>query len=419
MVHSHLSQHGDNLWLLNTEAGGPRRKLWFADLDLALEVQRRYLFGSKPFLVSYSQVSQFMRCRYRWHLSRIERINARKTPIYFSKGRAVHSMLEHVLLDKHTLKTKGVPFDLADSLSAGYNDYITRSVEEAVGDMSEDERAELVLIGEEAMWLVRKFMDELDIDKYETKCIPGTDMPMIEQGFVVSAPLVAHQLIGVIFYPDWVFGPTGEPGSFLADFKVRSSFTPPEDEDINLQAMIYSRALRDFGVNIDGTASIQIRSAPPTQPKMLKNGTMSRAANIRCDWESYKTALVTHGLDPAEYEDEMELKLSGNNWVQDTRAFRGRHELEVAWADFLRASHELDRELVYSPRGEVPTVSTNPPGVYRVLNLMECRGCWARQYCVADLRGDDLEGLLQTNYYREGDEQTAPAGLESVEMTDG
>jgi hypothetical protein len=340
-------------------------------------------------LLSYSQIADFSRCRYRWHLYAKRRIRSRIDRPPLGVGSGVHVALATGILHAGSEMAAEVVID----------EWYQERIQRVGRELTEDESVRMEEIRRDVTAIGSRAIRSLNLNRYRTACLPGTDIPMVELNLVVPLPGVPGY-DGFRFYCDWVPDDEALGIRWLVDHKVREQFSDDEAEEVNLQAALYQAALRRFGVVTNGTATHQIRRKIPAIPKRNKDGSMSRAY-IASDWSTYRAALRRAGLDPADYREEMEPKLAKYEWQRWTRAYRSEVELDALWNTVvMRAGRAMSRKRL------------DP---WRNMNLMECAGCWARQFCLAELRDDDTNYLLATGYM---DRDVGSPGL-VVEMDDG
>lgn len=347
--------------------------------------------GGKPYL-NASQISEWLKCRYRWHLGVERHIQSRATVRAPELGSMVHAgmaaSVRHIAVtprkmrrDSHALALTcyGLTYDaVAEYVEQGI------SIRGGVECMPEEELQMFYGLAETAAGIVAKQLSIIDFDRYETVSLPnGT--PIVELPFTMKLPPHARsRFAGVHGTVDWVLRDLELRADFNADFKVRKAFTPPEAEEINLQQTLYQRLLTANGINTDGTIMFQIKAQSPREPEVLKSGKgMSRAA-IVSDWDTYQDALCKHGFDPEEYREDMVPKLNAVEWNRVEYTYRSPEEAKKLW------------EMVILPVAVEIGEAQNRD--QRAWHFMACNGCWARSFCVAEVRGEDLDFLLETQY---------------------
>ena len=247
----------------------------------------------------------------------------------------------------------------------------------------------LLVIEAEAQGIVRKHLHEIDFDRYDTLVV-GNE-PIIERAFTMRLPKAAGSYFGGYHGTvDWGVLDREVDAVFVADYKVRSSFNPPEAEEVNLQLAMYQRLLLANGIMTDGTLMFQIKAAAPREPELLKSGKALSRQDINTDWDTYLNVITRHGFDPDDYLD-MQQKLATKEWRRIERTYRSETEVKAIWD-----------QIVLPAAAEISDFMTNAGSVVagkrRSWNHMTCQGCWARDFCVAELRNEDTEFLLETRF---------------------
>lgn len=326
--------------------------------------------ATKP-LLSFSQISTYLRCRQEWRYIYQENLAPRIDTRPLSLGSAVHMGLATALREYYYGQ---VPVE--DGVRKGVESWREREL--ARDDLFEEEIEAVYQVAADAEQIAIRTLRKLPIDEWETVTDPaGT--PMIEYHFTV--PLKGWG--GFHGYIDWVgrHKPTGQ--IWLVDWKVRGSFQPYEAEEVNLQNAAYQYAIfRILRKPLVGTITFQISNKPPTKPKLNKDGTMSRAL-IKTDWETYKAALLEAGLNPDDYLDMAE-KLSTVEFFRLAKEYRTMDTVRRVWKEVIELTA---REIRRSTKI-----------VVRSLGYRTCNGCAYRQLCLAELGDEDVEYIRETHY---------------------
>ena len=325
---------------------------------------------TKP-LLSFSQISTYLRCRQTWRYIYQENLAPRVDARPLSLGSAVHMGLAAALRECHCGQ-----MSVEDGVRKGVESWREREL--ARDDLFEEEIEAIHQVAADAEQLAIRTLHKLPIDEWETVTDPA-GIPMIEYHFTV--PLKGWG--GFHGYIDWVgrHKPTGQV--WLVDWKVRGSFQPYEAEEVNLQNAAYQYAIfRILRKSPVGTITFQISNKPPAKPKLNKDGTMSRAL-IKTDWETYKAALLEAGLNPDDYLDMAE-KLSTVEFFRPAKEYRTLDTVRRVWKE------------VVEPTAREIRRSTKI--VVRNLGHRTCNGCAYRQLCLAELAGEDTEYIRETHY---------------------
>src|SRR5690606_18185499 len=95
---------------------------------------------------------------------------------------------------------------------------------------------------------------------------------------------------------------------WLTEHKTHQRFPDEHVRFSNFQAVMYCWVLPEIGFpSPDGVLWDYIRTKPPTVPDLLVNGGLSKRKNIDTTPEVYLKAIKEHGLNPADYQDMLEL----------------------------------------------------------------------------------------------------------------
>lgn len=333
---------------------------------------------SKP-EINLSQIQEWNKCRYRWDLRYRREIDRREMHRPMDLGTAVHAGLAAAIqyFGAQEVRTKAIFRRTDTSLVDGVENAVTKMVERMGGwdSMMPEEQLQAQEILDVGVAVARRTLGFLRLERWQTYWYK--DAPLVEQRIYVDTPDFTYH-----FTPDWVAEDLDEGGVWVLDYKIRKQFTPREAEDINVQFPAYQYGLLSIGLATTGSIMFQSKSYAPTLPKLNQNGSMSRQ-KIACDWENYKEALITAGLDPADYEGDMKSKLT-TEFYREERVFRNQPTIVAFWDNLvLPAAYEmLSRE----------------KQVHRHMNYMNCQGCWAKEFCLAELYQEDTEFLLHTSY---------------------
>lgn len=311
----------------------------------------------------FSAVSTFLKCRKKWDFAYLERLEPRTRNVKMSFGTLAHAELADLML--------------------GSNVHFPEALSDALVQCAAHEVQEVKDTAQVAQKVARRAFVEFE-KRYEVFYLDGK-------------PLVEHTLIteveGVKFggTPDCVVKDRKNGGVFVVDWKTRASFLAPESELLNLQAITYQHLLLERGVHTAGTIQVQIKPFLPKEPKLTKDGQVSRAA-CATDWPTYEAAVLKSGGNPADYED-MKAKLADASFVDmdSCRTLRSEDEVEYFWQE----------EIVPALR---EMKARTKPGPGRCFNQMECRGCPYRELCVESAKGGDLEYLKRTLFKIKGED---------------
>jgi hypothetical protein len=90
---------------------------------------------------------------------------------------------------------------------------------------------------------------------------------------------------------------------YMAEHKTTKNIPSSNFRLRDLQTVLYTEKLRLLtGLNMDGVLWSYTRTEKPKEPRLLKDGTFSRA-QIDSTWHVYKAAVEVVGQNPLDYED--------------------------------------------------------------------------------------------------------------------
>lgn len=337
---------------------------------------------------SFSQIHAVLSCHYKYDLAYVQRWTRRIDAKPLTKGSLVHRGMEAGLKFYAADQTADVEQRVKLSQEAaalgvrrGLKHYMSqRPIMEEEEPILEEIAAESENVARRA---IREFLSE-----YEPLVVTheGSYAPAVEFKFRLPIPGSKHFFIGLI---DVLAKERRTGMNWLVDFKVRKQMTPVEDEELNIQMAAYQWGLGHLFplLRMAGSIAYQIAEVPPSEPKVNKDGSMSRA-DCRTTWEIYRAALERNNLDPDDYR-EMEAKLNTKEWFRPSRAYRGQFEVDTLWNELFAPAIEQSRKLRSRRKKSV---------VQRSMSAWNCKGCQFREPCLEALRGGDVEYILKTNF---------------------
>lgn len=339
--------------------------------------------------VDYSQLMDFARCGYRWHLRNRRQIERRRIIVAPDLGSAVHA---GVAGGWHAYRDLGSPKILGKTAEQEINKRAARDIfawakewEKQRGTLSPDTTAELTAVIANAILISQRGLRDLDLPRWQILHLKNK--PLVEQKIWWPIRGIT-EVNGVRFYgtPDLVAKDRKEGGNWVLDNKVRDRFTSPDEEMFDLQLPTYQvgLALQTPSIPTTGSIKFQIRAAVEAQPKLNKDGSMSRA-RIGTTWDVYRDALIKAKLNPADYQDEMQQKLD-MPFFHAERIFRNDYMIRQLWE---KVTVPLTKKFLRAKTFVRVMTSWGGTG---------CPSCWAREFCLAELKGEDTDFLLQTAF---------------------
>lgn len=334
--------------------------------------------------ISRTQILDYLNCGYRWDLNYRRGIESTKLRESMDVGSAVHMAIRYAVVRYANFGgTKWTARQEETAVAMGTKAWAEGEVKWRGEYLTLQQEEEIRAIEADAQGIALKALQMIQLPEWEVARY-NRDTPFCEvevvtplppwKGFRTIPDLVARRRSDGKKAPFW-----------LIDWKTRGSFEDDDAEEINLQfaTMQYVLAKELPAIPIEGSILWQVKSAQPRTPTLNKDGSMSRAA-IVSDWETYKRALVEAKLNPADYAD-MKDKLAQVEWFRAIVQHRTHHECEKIWLDIVC---EVAERMALDPQ-VIRRWSYTP---------FACKGCWAKEFCLAELRNDDTEFLLQTDY---------------------
>lgn len=303
-------------------------------------------------VVRNSQVKLWKKCRQAYWYKEVQGITKRLKALPLRRGSVLHRLLE-----AHYKKEPWEP--LIDAFEENFHKMFVEE-QELYGDLPGECRRIMEGYLRQYKGVREKaFAVELEF---------GEDKPVQLQGDVYLAGR-----IDLILRDD--------KGTWLVEHKSHGEIPDESTRFLNLQTVIYLTAAERLGYHLDGVLWNYLRTKTPTVPRLLKDGTISRAKNIDTDYETYLQAIKEAGQDPADYQEELE-RVSENVFYARKYLPRSDRLAKSLLRDVVITAHEMNK-LKYYP--------------HRNLGF-HCRSCEYRELCEAELLGLDVEFIRKAEY---------------------
>ena len=334
-------------------------------------------------MVSVTQMQQYMSCPHRWSLGYVEGLRPKVEREYLTIGKLCHAGFEATMRAKWGSDRDRVRRTVSELASVGeseirsrFNEYMGR-----VQFLDEEVPAQDALL-HDAVDVFSQAIAEFDPNRWRVYTVyrGGVPEPALEVHFLIPG----CKLHG---YVDAVLTDLRDGGTWCTDYKFRSQLSPDDDEQYNLQNAVYSVACDCMGIETAGTMTWQHLNVPASDPKVNKDGSVSRS-RIRTTWDRYARAVVESGGDVRDYLD-MKEKISSVKWFQETKEIRSRHAVDKIWRGCVVPVTE-------SIRKSRESASTGA----RYLDPWNCKRCQFQSLCQAELRGYDVDDVIAREYTR-------------------
>lgn len=264
----------------------------------------------------------------------------------------------------------------------------------------EEERLELGDIPGDAYRIMRGYhYYYLESDKrYETIAAEVPFRVRIE-----GTPIV---LTGVI---DLVVLDTTDNSIWCFEHKTVKKDLPTEEFKMtDFQTTIYLYAMEVLSdklgyskSQIKGVILDYLKTAPPTIPEILKNGTLSKR-KIKCDRHTYLECIKKIGGDPADYEEILEY-MDTNVFYKRVPLTKSQSLLQMTLTDFINCGKQIRAISGKAPVRNLAWTCDRPRCEYRDL-------------CIADIQGLDTTMLIKLNFESQEEDENGESEDEAGDI---
>jgi len=304
--------------------------------------------------VSHSELSRWRSCQQAHHYAYVQRIEPKRKPKPVKMGFIIHELLELVALSE--------PWKPQFEKFARQFSSMFEEEKEFYGRDMPDQIKRII------EGYIRHWKDDpLEYLMVEEKIGP---IPLTDE----------TQLTGI---PDGVVLDENDR-AWLLERKTVSKI-PAEPRLWEFQTILYVWALRKMGYELNGILWDFVRRKAPAVPQQLKSGELTKRKNLDTDRLTYKSAIEDHGLDPDDYQDVLErLENKGHKFYNRIYLPIKESMIEPVIEDARKTSLEIKY------------LSSDKPT--RNLSNFHCQGCFYKDLCYAELRGLDMEYLLEAEF---------------------
>lgn len=366
------------------------------------------IYDVRKLELSQSAITEWLKCRYLFHIHTLEGILPRFTPAPMRRGTLIHAGMEASLLSwwKGNRRAENVLQAGEDALRVKHEEWMTTPY--VANHLTAEMRAEFEEQTNTSVLIFRRAFKSLQVLEGRWNILSVADgVPLVEFPLVVELPPF-KEFHGTL---DAALEEYDSGHRWLIDVKTRKAVQPEDYGEAQIQLPVYQYLLRErYGLMLNGTGTYQIRSAVPQEPELNKTKKKGEdffrvsRANIVTDRATYLATVLKHGQDPALYADHI-AKLSDFDRL-DT-LYRSDYEVQQIWDTVRDTATDLSSSLNVARSYEKADRRTH--GMFpRNLNPFTCRACNHRSYCLAGLRGHDQEFMRKTEYMVEGEEALYP-----------
>jgi len=321
---------------------------------------------------SASKLTRWRRCRKKAWYKDMKKIQRKVKSIAPTKGSLIHACLEEYYKGGDWTKP------IKDFKPENYMEHVF-----------DEERAEWVKLQDEAYRIMRGY-----IAAY--KQVDSMHKTLTTE-VRVEFPIRNHTFKGTIdrIYVD------SDNIVWIQDHKTASAIPQERELYLDFQTLMYFEACKyDKNVKklignrtLGGVIFNHIRTKAPREPKLLKNGSISKAA---CDTDvhTYFSTVKKHGLNPDDYVDMLP-KLQNNIFYKRTKIPINQQTIDQLIAEAEVTLLEVDMyKRKFDEQGE---------DAYRYFTrtMLKNRCSWDCEYypiCVAELAGMKTETILHDEY---------------------
>jgi len=303
--------------------------------------------------VSWSEISAWCTCRQRWHWAYEVGIVPKRVERAPSVGSCGHVAIAALLR--------------GEDWGAAVTAWLKRELEKK--DMFDEEIQERQAVADLIRGIIPRYL----------KAYPDTFVPvLVEAKFEIPIRGIRARLIG--YWDGIVKGRDGK--LWLLEHKFpQQRFRSEEDLELDGQIGVYQYAAHRLGYPVVGTIYNQLMARLPAEPKLNKDGTVSRA-RVYTDWPAYREFLVKQGQDPADYR-EMENKLADFTFFQRSHVYRPLIEVRLFTRDMERRIWDM---------------RSTHKHIYRSESFIVCGRCPYRELCLESVKGGDIEYIIKEQF---------------------
>lgn len=192
----------------------------------------------------------------------------------------------------------------------------------------------------------------------------------------------------------------------LIDHKFHKNLPGPNDRFADIQTVLYYWGWNESHSRDERLDSIMWdygRMKAPAIPKVLKNGGLSKRANIDTDVHTYRAAIREAGLSENRYRDILK-RLEGKE-----RTFFERVPLPPPSKHLMREVVEDARQWAVIARKSLKTGKAP-----RSMSGFNCNGCEFRKLCEAEVRGYDSKFIRKKDFKQRDEKERRYGEIEEA-----
>ena len=157
----------------------------------------------------------------------------------------------------------------------------------------------------------------------------------------------------------------------------------------DFQSTLYVMVARVMGYKSKGIIFNYLRTKPPTVPRVLVRGGLSKAQDVDTDYYTYLKTIVDNGLDPNDYlEVLVRLKTEPNRFYVRHRIPKPGPMMKALFSEMVEAASRIKK-------------FKKPLRSFLFLCDTQCD---YYSLCLAELQGHDVEYIIKNEYEERRDE---------------
>ena len=310
--------------------------------------------------ISQSRIKLWRRCQQAYYYREVEELERKHKPLALEKGSLMHLLAETFFSKKGNWQT------VLDEYRKKF-EKLMEEEKDLYGDLPAE--AERLFKGYLKKWYPNNAIKEkilaveLNFAETPVEIVPGVFLRgIIDRILKITEGALKGKIV-------------------LCEMKNVTKIPSEEERFYDVQTCLYVFAAIKLGFKVDLIMWDYVRTKPPTIPKALKKGGITRRQNLDTDYETYHQVIVENGFDPKDYP--VELERAKLNVYYDRRFMPISDKLiKMIFRDFIRTAKEIDALKMYPTR-----------------NLgFNCRGCEYVSLCRAELMGLDADFIRRTEY---------------------
>jgi len=320
-------------------------------------------------VVSWSKIKRWRRCKKAYDYRYNQKLTKKRKNIPLFRGVLLHEMLSaQTMLALHPTAPRDTPEDILRK-AAKKNRILLKEEKEFYGDIIDDCR--------------RIF------DSYNRHYAKDPLKPISSEEFVSTPISDDIQFMGYI--DNRVEDKDGR--FWIRDYKTCSHIPDEESRFSDVQLVKYGWAWNraNPGKEVSGVIWDYIRTKPPTIPEQLKNGELSKRANIDTDYHTYRAEIDRLKLNPKDYADIL-------------AALDNKKSTSFARIKYPLPPRKAMDSIIEDMRESAIEIRVLGKSVHTRTMSYDCKSCEFFELCQAELRGLDTEYIKKSSYtVREND----------------